>query len=467
MKKEMSKAERVEQILQKKNYLNKNVNSPNNLLKNNFSMAWMELLFVLMVFVAGLGEWKKINIVLGGLPKAITLGVVALAVIYALVTSDLSGMRVVRKPLFMYLLLLGSIVGCTMIIWMKNFTAFSSMTRGSSKIIFQFVAVIVAVCAAYLFKERSIDLFAMGICSANLAIMLFEIPNYGFSSSMQSLFHVIITLGDAAGYAEALEIHEMTFLYGIFIVYYGMFAPKETQRQKKTRTVLLCMSIFLLLSGMKRIMIPACILSLLYVLLIRKRKNIFAIVMATGIFWVVFFVFYLYAVRYGLISLLAEKLNINMMGRDYIWKLAEPFYSLSPGFTGLGFEAVDAIVKQLHYLGLIDTAYPFHNDILKVFVELGFYGFFLWSGIQYILFPWFWAKQFNSKAALLYMSTLNVMTFTYLTDNTAFYFWCTIALRLTTLAYVFTIKRADDENKWRAPEKTRVQRLIDESIEEM
>ena len=40
---------------------------------------WMELLAVLLFTVSGLGEGKSINVVLGGLPKAVTLAFVGLA----------------------------------------------------------------------------------------------------------------------------------------------------------------------------------------------------------------------------------------------------------------------------------------------------------------------------------------------------------------------------------------------------
>lgn len=41
---------------------------------------------------------------------------------------------------------------------------------------------------------------------------------------------------------------------------------------------------------------------------------------------------------------------------------------------------------------------------------------------------------------MLYLSELGYMTVTYLTDNTAFYFWSTMALRLVTLAYAMERK---------------------------
>ena len=119
-----------------------------------------------------------------------------------------------------------------------------------------------------------------------------------------------------------------------------------------------------------------------------------------------------------------------MMGRDYIWSLAKPYYQFSPTFIGLGFEAVDAMVTRFYEIGLIDVAYPLHNDILKVFVELGFPGLCFWCAFLYLILPWFWIKRYGPEAGILYFAILNPLSMTYLTDNTAFYFWCTMGLRM-------------------------------------
>ncbi len=46
---------------------------------------------------------------------------------------------------------------------------------------------------------------------------------------------------------------------------------------------------------------------------------------------------------------------------------------------------------------------------------------------------------------MLYLSELGYMTVTYLTDNTAFYFWSTMALRLVTLAYAMERKKPPEQ----------------------
>ena len=140
--------------------------------------------------------------------------------------------------------------------------------------------------------------------------------------------------------------------------------------------------------------------------------------------------------------------GIDMMGRDYLWSMANPYYEFSITYIGRGFEYVDTIIAQWYNDGLINQPYPFHNDILKVFVEVGFPGFLLWSSIQYVLTPLFWQRYADQETTLLYLSELGYMTVTYLTDKTAFYFWSTMALRLVTLAYAMERKKPPEPKVW-------------------
>jgi O-antigen ligase len=91
-----------------------------------------------------------------------------------------------------------------------------------------------------------------------------------------------------------------------------------------------------------------------------------------------------------------------------------------------------------------------HNDILKVFIELGALGFTLWAGINYILYPAYWMTRHDTETGLLYMAILCYMTVTYLTDNTAFYFWCCIGLKLIPMSYSYRISKARKSEQWKA-----------------
>ena len=157
-------------------------------------------------------------------------------------------------------------------------------------------------------------------------------------------------------------------------------------------------------------------------------------------------------------------LGVDMMGRDYMWSLANPYYQLSFSYMGRGFEYVDTIVSQWAATGLIKRALAFHNDILKVFVEIGFPGFCLWAGIQYIVYPIFWAKYAGEETAVMYMMVLGYMTITYLTDNTAFYFWSTVGLKLIVLGYAFARRKEKSHRGWKPLDKEEVAARIREEM---
>ena len=63
-------------------------------------------------------------------------------------------------------------------------------------------------------------------------------------------------------------------------------------------------------------------------------------------------------------------------------------------------------------------------------MELGFPGLCFWCAFLYLILPWYWTKCYGPEAGILYFAILNPLSMTYLTDNTAFYFWCTMGLRM-------------------------------------
>ena len=437
----------LDQILTKKDYSRK---TPASLFYKD-SPLWQKLLTIgCVVFLsgAGLGEWKPINSAVGGLPKAVALGVIGLAVLYALFYPDEKRFREIWKPTLLYMSLMVALFFWSMVIWIESFAAVSSMIRSCSKLLFQSIAILTAVALVYLFREKAIELFTICICMINGAIMLLCIPGYGIAASIQSLITCLVTFGDAVGYARQLEIHDLTFVFGQMIVYYAVFAPHTTREEKRKRWLYLLLCIWFFLVGMKRSAIPAVVLFIMVGLLLRKRKLPDWFYPVAGVGCIVFFLVFLYCVRNGIVTALLLRFNIDMMGRDCLWSLANPYYEFSITYIGHGFEYVDSLVTQWYNEGILNHPYPFHNDILKVFVEMGFPGFMLWSGIQYVLTPLFWQRYADQQTVLLYLCELGYMTVTYLTDNTAFYFWSAMALRLVTLAYAMERKKPPKPKVW-------------------
>ena len=57
----------------------------------------------------------------------------------------------------------------------------------------------------------------------------------------------------------------------------------------------------------------------------------------------------------------------------------------------------------------------------------------------------------NTETGMLYMAVLCYMSVTYLTDNTAFYFWSCIGLRLIPMSYSYRIDQTGRQKQWKAP----------------
>ena len=413
--------------------------------------AFIVFLVVVFTLSAGLGDWKVLNNAYGGLPKVIVLGVIVCAFLNFLVAADFSKLKRAMGYFPIYLLPIVVYIVISMYIWITDFSNAASITRAGEKILFQTIAIVYTVFMCYLLEDRAVNCLFFSMCAANVGIMLLEMPKYGFQESIASIVTGLVTFGEAEGFMRALEIHDITFLFGQFFVYYMMFAPKSTKPERRIRISGILLSVLFILLGLKRTVLPAVIVVCIYVKLLRLFKKPEKFVTFTGIALVLFFYLYLYLTRSGILVAFMESLGINMMGRDVLWSLPNPYYELSFFWKGLGFEGVTDLMNRFYQQGLITRPYPLHNDILKIFIELGSIGFTLWAVVYYIVFPSYWMKRHDTETGMLYMAILLYMTVTYLTDNTVFYFWSSLGLRLIPMSFSYRILRQEKKPVWKAP----------------
>ncbi len=406
---------------------------------------------VVCTVLAGLGDWKVINNAYGGLPKAIVLGTILCAFACFLVTADFEKLKRAMRFFPILLIPIAVYVAVSMYIWITDLSQAASISRAGQKILYQTITILYAVFMCYLLEEKAVHYLFFSMCAVNMAIVLLEIPKYGLQESLASVINCLVTFGEAEGFMRALEIHDITFLFGQFFIYYMMFAPKNSPAEKRLRWAGVILSVFFILLGLKRAVLPAVLLVCVYVKLIRLTRKPRRWILATGIALILFFYVYLYLTRSGILTSFLESLGIDMMGRDVLWSLPNDYYELSPLWKGLGFESVTELVNTWYEAGLINRAYPLHNDILKIFIELGALGFTLWSLIHYLLYPAYWTKRHDTETGLLYMALLAYMTATYLTDNTAFYFWSCVGLRLIPVSYSYRIRESGGRPVWKAP----------------
>ena len=219
--------------------------------------AFVAFLAVVCTVLAGLGDWKVLNNAFGGLPKAIVLGTILCAFLNFLVAADFAKLRKAMGyfPIFLVLIAVYSLV--SMYIWITDFSKVASISRAGQKILFQTITIIYAVFMCYLFEDRAINYLFFSMCATNTAIILLEMPKYGIKESIASVVTCLVTFGEAEGFVRALEIHDITFLFGQFFIYYVMFAPKSTASEKRLRRAGMILSLFFILLGLKRSTLPA------------------------------------------------------------------------------------------------------------------------------------------------------------------------------------------------------------------
>lgn len=429
--------------------LTSSLNSQQTLRSKNGPPMIVTFLAVACTFFAGLGDWKVLNDAFKGLPKAVALGTIACAFLFFLVDADFSNLKKAASYFPVYFILIAVYTFISMYIWVTDFSNSYVISRGGQKIFFQTITIIYAVCMCYLFETEATNILFFTMCSVNAAIMVLEMPKYGVAESILSVVTCLITFGDAKGFVRALEIHDITFLFGQFMIYYVMFAPRGTKQERRLRRIAISLCLFFMLVGLKRSTLPAVALMCIYVKIVRMTKVQNPLIMLTGVGLFLFIYLYLYLTRTGFLVSFLESLGIDMMGRNVLWSLPNAYYELSPLWKGLGFEKVTELVNMWCRQGLINHPYPLHNDILRIFIELGALGLTLWAGIHYLFYPFFWMSRFDTETSLLYMALLSYMTVTYLTDNTAFYFWCCIGLRMIPMSYSYRIFIQERNRRWK------------------
>ena len=196
------------------------------------------------------------------------------------------------------------------------------------------------------------------------------------------------------------------FVFGAFAIYYVY----------KKRWIFLPIAVVLMYFADKKIAFLAmsvCIV-LLGILWIGKKSMTLALTIwnlgIVGIFY------YVYAIQSGILKHICYSMGIIGNGRMTMYDRFQDLYSVSPFFWGKGLGNIANILD----CWAIPTYDHLHNDLLKFYMELGFWGFlfFLLSfGITFYLAGRRFGK--NSMCGLLAMVVHSMILF--MTDNVSIY----------------------------------------------
>lgn len=410
------------------------------------SKGWcraLEIIFAICIMLGAIGDGKTMPSSL----KALSLVSILIGFLVIMITGDFRRMGKVAGFFGVYGFILLGIIVWSVFLWIIHLESISFVLRGVIKFGYQFLVLLTISAGVYMLGERAINATFYGLAAANIFIALITIPTYGAAGCLDSIMYFFTNGGEQTGFMRELEIHDITFTYGFFLIYFLFFAKRDTERLVD---IILALMLFVL--GWKRIAAGGLAIVLVFGVFLgfTKHKTRIIIMNAVCIAAILIGFGYVLFIRYNLFNTVMEMLAIDTMGRDVIYDFIQPYYDISIAFLGYGFEYTSILLQNIVRMSpeLKIGVLALHNNILTVYIELGFIGFWAWIFYTWLFqFRWLINHQ-GEMVSMLFILCETYIFITYMTDNTLYYYWTSMVLRLLPMAYSLHLPEHTDQFRW-------------------
>lgn len=320
------------------------------------------------------------------------------------------------------------------LIWVMSVADSIMIANGTGMIIPQISSVLVATATLYLFGSRGLWYCLGSMCLANFGRVLVVVWEGGVGAFMAEFYTLIVTFSVETGpLMEALEINDLTFAFGPFLIYL-LLKRKEVSHWP----LWMLAASLLFVIGLKRTAILAVLLSVLVVwivqLLPEKAARQTAFVIGLGMLFVSFM--YIVGIRYGLFQYLEAHFGIDTKGRVAMFMNLEPYYDISITYMGkgTGFERYVDWASGERFKIPQRTLMPIHNDFLRMYLNIGFVGYWIWIWSWLMVRLRYWFRQGGKSAGCVFLG-VSIYCFTlFATDNTIYYPYTMIACALVPMS---------------------------------
>lgn len=268
------------------------------------------------------------------------------------------------------------------------------------------------------YKVETVDLF---VKCGFISYILGSIIPLLFEYSFTGILYLLTSYSTNDKLLYLTEVNDLTFGIGFCLLFYLFFDKRKNKGRRKN--IIKC--ILMIFWGLKRIEIAAIVLCYLFYKFVVSKMNIKKVALiSTTIIMIISYLYIIFIHNSTLISL-AEKYNINFMGRlkTYIY-VANTYSDFSLKFLGIGFGHIDEILEilvsenfKIDYIPVISL----HSDILRMYLGIGFIGFGLWVIYQNYIKTKIIGREINTNCARAYIIFTVYLFILYLTDNTYSY----------------------------------------------
>ncbi len=362
------------------------------------------------------------------------LGIVFLALLNLIVTVRLGRVMVlVRHSLIQILPFMIPLV-FSAAIWVSSGADSTAVLNGVSMVVPQLLSVLVAAATLYLFGEKGIWYCLGAMCAANFFSVLAVIWEGGAGRFLQEFCTLLMTFsGETGPLMVQLESHDITFAFGPFLIYLLL----NWKHAPRSLFWLVLTALFFLI-GLKRIAVPAVALGFAaaFFLHLLPEKAARQTALGTAAAMMIVSFLYIAGIRYGLFSYLEERFQIETMGRVEMFANLEPYYDIAFTFMGrgTGFERFVDWASGTVYQTPGQTRMPIHNDFLRMYLNVGFVGYWVWLWGWLVARLRYWFRQGGKDVGCLFLGICVYCFVLYTTDNTIYYPYTLTACALVPMA---------------------------------
>lgn len=342
----------------------------------------------------------------------------------------------------------------SMLVWGLTFSQFNVITRGSFAVAYALIGVLTAAATVYLFGREGVRRLVEGILLANAIYIVKAVIDYGPGPLLREYIELIVTFTARTGrIMKSFENLNLSYMLGFFLLYQVMevmFDRRLAKRGIRRTSMLgkewwifpLAVACFLL--GLKRSVLLAVFVGLMVgMVLIRLGANeARSTVRILCVLMVLFGFAYVIACYYGVMDWL-ESIGINTSTRAHFFRQMRAYYEMGVGYFGKGAGYVSRMMTEGTFLPSSSGYTPgdIHNDFLRQYIELGFFGYLIWMVLflnYKVGFFFHGMKTETDKAhGVLAMSFIVANYVTFMTENTLYACKMTMMMSLLIMAYHF------------------------------
>ena len=319
------------------------------------------------------------------------------------------------------------------IVWVGTQAESVAVLNGVSMVIPQLLAVLTAAATLYLFGGKGIWYCLGAMCAANFAGVLVVIYEGGLDAFLQEFYTLLITFSKETGpLMERLETHDLTFAFGPFLIYLLLHWKKCPYPG-----LWMGLSALFFLIGLKRIAIPAVALGVLAAALLGllpEKASRQAAICVAGAMMVVSFL-YIAGIHSDLFGFL-ERAGLDTKSRALLFGNVTPYYDISFTYMGrgTGFERFVEWFTGMESPVPLRTQTQIHNDFLRMYLNIGFIGYWVWLWSWLMVRLRYWFRQGGKEAGCLFLGICVYCFVLYATDNAIYYPYTMLACSLVPMA---------------------------------